>query len=147
MLAPSPRVVAVDYGTKRVGLAVADPLRLFAQPFGTFPPEEALAALRRLHAEEGLAAIVVGWPLTPEGEEGAAVERVRPFFNRLRKVFPGVEVVAWDERFSSRRAAEAIRAAGARKMARRDKARVDRAAAAVILQEYLDEVKSSGDEA
>ncbi|MDX1531153.1 MAG: Holliday junction resolvase RuvX [Rhodothermales bacterium] len=136
-----PRIVAVDYGTKRVGLAVADPLRLFAQPLATHSPDEAVAALRRLHTEEGIETLVVGWPLTPEGEEGAAVERVRPFFNRLRNAFPGVEVVAWDERFSSRRATEAIRAAGARQKARRDKARVDRAAAAIILQEYLDEAR------
>lgn len=140
MLPLQPRIVAVDYGTKRVGLAVADPLRLFAQPLGTYPPDEAVERLRALHHAEGLAALVVGWPLTPEGEEGAAVARVRPFFNRLRNAFPGVELVAWDERFSSARAKEAIRAAGAGRKARRDKGRVDRAAAAVILQEYLDEV-------
>ena len=136
---PRPRIVAVDYGTRRVGLAVADPLRLFAQPFGTFAPDEAVEALRALRRADGIATIVVGWPLTPEGEEGPATERVRPFFNRLRNAFPGVEVVPWDERFSSARAKEAIRAAGAGWKARRDKGRVDRAAAAVVLQEYLDE--------
>ncbi len=136
---PHPRIVAVDYGTKRVGLAVSDPLRLFAQPFGTFAPDEAVEALRALQRTDGLETIVVGWPLTPDGEEGAATERVRPYFNRLRNAFPGVEVVRWDERFSSARAKEAIRAAGAGRKARRDKGRVDRAAAAVVLQEYLDE--------
>jgi len=136
---PRPRIVSVDYGTRRVGLAVADPLRLFAQPFGTFAPDEAVEALRALQRADGIATIVVGWPLTPEGTEGAATERVRPFFNRLRNAFPGVEVVRWDERFSSERAKEAIRAAGAGRKARRDKGRVDRAAAAVVLQEYLDE--------
>lgn len=144
MLAPRPRVAGVDHGSRRVGIALADPLGLFAQPFGTFSPEGAVEALTRLHAEEGLAAVVVGWPLTPEGEEGRAVERVRPFFNRLRRVLPGVEIVAWDERFSSRRAAEAIRSAGVRRKGRRDRARRDRAAAAVILQEYLDEMREGG---
>jgi putative Holliday junction resolvase len=139
MLAPQPRIVAVDYGTKRVGLAVADPLRMFAQPLGTYPPDDAVERLRTLHRAEGLEALVVGWPLTPEGEEGKAVARVRPFFNRLRNAFPGVDLIAWDERFSSSRAKEAIRAAGAGRKARRDRARVDRAAAAIILQEYLDE--------
>ena len=133
-----PRIVAVDYGTKRVGLAVADPLRLFAQPFGTFAPDQAVEALRALHHKEGIGVIVVGWPLTPDGEEGAATERVRPYFNRLRNAFPGVEVVAWDERYSSVQAKELIRAAGAGRKARRDKERVDRAAAAVVLQEYLE---------
>lgn len=136
---PRPRIVAVDYGTRRVGLAVADPLRLFAQPFGTFPPDQAVEALRALHRDEGIETVVVGWPLTPDGEEGAATRRVEPFFNRLRNALPGVEVVRWDERYSSARAKEAIRAAGAGRKARRDKGRVDRAAAAVVLQEYLDE--------
>lgn len=137
------RIVAVDYGTKRVGLALADPLRLFAQPFGTFPPDEAVTALQKLHREDGIETIVVGWPLTPDGEEGAAVERVRPYLNRLRNAFPGTEVIAWDERYSSARAKEAIRASGAGRKARRDKARVDQAAAAVVLQEYLDEQSGS----
>ena len=143
MLPTRPRIVAVDYGTKRVGLAVADPLRLFAQPLGTYPPDEAVERLRTLYREEGVEALVVGWPLTPDGEEGAATERVRPYFNRLRNAFPGVTVVAWDERFSSARAKEAIRASGAGRKARRDKGRVDRAAAAIILQEYLDEHSGS----
>ena len=143
MSLPRPRIVAVDYGTKRVGLAVADPLWLFARPYGTFAPDEAVEALRALHRDEGLSAIIVGWPLTPDGEEGAATERVRPYFNRLRNAFPGTEVLAWDERYSSVRAKEAIRAAGAGRKARRDRARVDRAAAAVMLQEYLDEQRDS----
>jgi putative Holliday junction resolvase len=139
MLPSQPRIVAVDYGVKRVGLAVADPLRLFAQPLGTYSPDDAVERLRTLDRADGLAALVVCWPLTPEGGEGEAVARVRPFFNRLRNAFPGVDLVAWDERYSSARAKEAIRAAGVGRKARRDRARVDRAAAAVILQEYLDE--------
>jgi putative holliday junction resolvase len=138
VLSAPPRLVAVDYGTKRVGLAVADPLRLFARPLGTWPPDEAVEELRRIHREEGLEAVVLGWPLTPEGEEGEATARVRPFLNRLRRVLPDVEVVTWDERYSSQDAAAALLAAGVRKKARREKGRVDRAAAAVILQQYLD---------
>ena len=87
---PAPaRIVAVDYGTKRVGVALADPLRLFAQPYGTFSQDEALARLRTLHAEEGLAVVVVGWPLTEAGQEGAATQRVQQYINRLRKALPG----------------------------------------------------------
>ncbi len=92
----APRIVAVDYGTKRVGLALADPLRLFAQPYGTFSQDEALARLRQVHAEEGLAVVVMGWPLTEAGEEGPATERVQQYLNRLRKALPGVELVKWD---------------------------------------------------
>ena len=133
------RLVGLDYGLRRVGLSLADPLRLFAQPWQTLPPKEAVAALVDLHAREGIDTVVVGWPLTPEGEEGDMVRKVRPFMGRLKGVLPGVELVAWDERFSSERAKAAIKAAGAKRGARRDKSRVDAAAAAVLLQEYLDE--------
>jgi putative Holliday junction resolvase len=132
----------VDYGTRRVGLAVTDPLRLFAQPLGTFSPEEAVVQLRVLHAREGLEAVVVGWPLTEAGEEGIATRRVTPFLGRLRNALPGVAVVTQDERFTSRRAAEALVEAGVRKQARRTakrRGRLDAAAAALILQDYLDE--------
>ncbi|HEV2122841.1 MAG TPA: Holliday junction resolvase RuvX, partial [Chloroflexota bacterium] len=103
-----PRIVAVDYGTKRVGLAMADPLRLFAQPHGTFSPDRAVEALEAMHAEEGLETVVVGWPLTLEGEEGEATERVQAFINRLRRALPDVRLVKWDERFTSEMAKEAI---------------------------------------
>ena len=132
------RIVGVDYGKKRVGIALADPLRIFAQPYGTFSPAEAVAALQRLEAEEGIERIVVGWPLTPEGEAGEATRFVQPFINRLRKALPGVAFTKQDERFTSERAKKAIRAAGVKRKARRDKARVDAAAAALILQDYLD---------
>ncbi len=135
----SERILAVDYGLRRVGLAMADPLRLFARPYGTYGPDEALDVLRRVQAEDGIATVVVGWPLLPDGTEGTATERVAAFVRRIRKALPGVEIVTWDERFTSHRARAAILAAGARRKARRDKARVDAAAAAIILQEYLDE--------
>lgn len=134
-----PRIVAVDYGTKRVGVALADPLRLFAQPYGTFSQDEAVARLRTLHAEQGLAVVVVGWPLTEAGEEGAATHRVQQYINRLRKVLPGVDLVKWDERYTSELAKEQLKEAGPR--AKPDRGRVDAAAAGIILQEYLDALK------
>ena len=135
------RIVAVDYGTKRVGVALADPLRLFAQPYGTFSQDEAVARLRMLHAEEGLAVVVVGWPLTEAGEEGAATQRVQQYINRLRKVLPGVALVKWDERYTSELAKERLKEAGGRQKRRADKGRVDAAAAGIILEEYLDYLK------
>jgi len=139
MLKPLPRIVAVDYGTRRVGLAIADPMRLFATPLGTYTPDEALGRMVRLAADEGLDTIVVGWPLDHDGEEGLATRRVLPYFNRLRKAFPKVSVVQWDERGTSRQAVASLVDAGVGRKRRRDKGRIDRAAAAVILQEYLDE--------
>lgn len=134
-----PRIVAVDYGTKRVGIALSDPLGMFAQPYGTFDAAGAVEAVRRIRDAHGLERLLVGWPLTPDGDEGRATRFVQPFINRLKNAFPGVPVEKRDERFTSEDAKAAIRAAGARRAARRDRARVDAAAAAIILQQYLDE--------
>ena len=139
---PLPRIAAVDYGAKRVGLAMTDPLRMFAQPIGAFSPDDALTRLVELHATEGIETVVVGWPLMESGEAGKATRRVEPYFGRLKNTLRDVSVVRQDERHTSRRAAEALVAAGVRKKARRKKGRLDAVAAVLILQDYLDEVKS-----
>ena len=139
MPAGYPRIAAVDYGSRRVGLAVTDPLQLFAQPLDTLAPAASIERLAAYHAAEGLEAVVVGWPLTEDGDEAAAVARVRPYIGRLKKALPGVRVETQDERYSSRRAVEGLVRAGVGRKGRRDKGRIDAAAAAVILQDYLDE--------
>lgn len=138
-LVSQPRILGVDYGTRRVGLAMADPLGLFAHPVGTFTPEETIKQIRAIDAEDGVSCLVVGWPLTLEGREAEAAVRVQTYIDRLNKVFPHIPIEKMDERFSSRRASEALVEAGVRKKARRQKGRIDSAAAALILQDYLDE--------
>ena len=135
-----PRIVGVDYGTKRVGLAVADPLRMFAQPRGAYSQQEAVAQLRGISGTDGIEVIVIGWPLTLAGEEGIATKRVQQYVNRLANAFPDVTIVKRDERFTSEMAKDAIRRFGTKwKGAPKDqKGRVDAAAAALILQDYLD---------
>ena len=137
-MTPTPRVAGVDYGARRVGLAVTDPLRLFARPVGTYGPGEALRVLAELAAAD-VGVIVVGWPVLDDGTEGAAVDRIRPFLGRLKKAAPHAEVVLQDERDSSRRALAGLVEAGASRQRRRDKATLDAAAACVILQDWLDE--------
>lgn len=132
------RIVGVDFGTKRVGLAMTDPLRLFAQPIGAYTQDQAVAELRRLHAEWGIEQIVVGWPLTPDGEESLATDRVQQYVNRLKNAFPGIPVHTHDERSSSRRATAAMVEAGVKRKARNHKERIDAAAAAIILQDFLE---------
>ncbi|SHL00565.1 Holliday junction resolvase RuvX [Rhodothermus profundi] len=136
--ATRPRVVGIDYGRRRVGLALADPLRIIAQPYGTYPPEEALRVLQRLHAEEGIETLVVGWPLTEAGTEGAATRQVARFIRRLERLLPGVKIVRWDERYTSELARERLREVGGSRKKRRERGRVDQMAAAIILQEYLE---------
>lgn len=139
---PQPRIVAVDHGTRHVGLAVTDPLRLFARPLGTYAPAEAVAEIQALHAREPLALIVVGWPLTEDGEEGTQTRRVMPYLGRLRNALPEVPVVTQDERYTSRRAEQALAEAGvgrAKRAQAKRRGRLDAAAAAFILQDYLEE--------
>jgi putative Holliday junction resolvase len=131
------RVVGVDVGTKRVGIAVADPLQLFAKPLGTFPPEEAIERLQGVSEEKGIETVVVGWPLTETGEEGEAVEMVEDYVERIERALTSVEVVRRDERFTSEIAKDLLKQAGVSQPGRYDKGRVDAAAAAVILQDYL----------
>jgi putative Holliday junction resolvase len=121
---------------------MADPLRLFAQPIGTFGPAEAIERLKAWHASDPIATVVIGWPLAADGTEGPATQRVRPYVERLRKALPGAEVVIVDERDSSLRAAEALVAGGSRNVSRRDPGRIDAAAASLILQDYLDELRA-----
>ncbi len=137
------RIVGIDFGLKRTGLAAADPLRMFARTLGTYSPEESLVVLEKLDKTEGIDLIVLGWPLTPEGEEGAAVDRVRSYERRLRKALPNVSVERWDERNTSIEARELMIEAGVRKKRRSEKGRVDAEAAAVILQSYLDATTGS----
>ncbi len=129
--------MGVDVGTKRVGVAVADPLRLFAQPRGTYAPDEALSVLRTLRDEEGIAQLVVGWPLTEKGTAEEATEMVEAYTERIRKALGNVNIAREDERYTSEIAKDLLREAGVSQPGRYDKGRVDAAAAAVILQGFL----------
>lgn len=124
-------------GTKRVGVAVADPLRLFARPYGTYTPEEALDVLHTLRDEEGIERIVVGWPLTEDGTAEDATEMVQGYVDLIREALGTVEIIREDERYTSEIAKDLLREAGVSQPGRYDKGRVDAAAAAVILQGYL----------
>jgi len=136
-LSSESRIVGVDVGTKRVGIAVADPLRLFAQPRGTYTPEEALLVLQTLRDEDGIERIVVGWPLTEHGTAEEATEMVQSYVDRIHEAIGEVPVVREDERYTSEIAKDLLRRAGVKQPGRYDKERVDAAAAAVILQGYL----------
>lgn len=131
------RIIGIDVGTKWVGLARTDLLKTAANSINTYHVDEVFDELRKLVDNEQVEKLVVGWPLTPDGREGQAVDMVKDFLKKLRKVFPDMEIDKIDERYTSREAVEAMEAAGVSKMKRRDTNRVNRAAAAVILQKYL----------
>ncbi len=131
-----PRIVSVDYGTRRVGLSIADPLRMFAQPLDTCSPASAIEKLVAIHQREKLEVIVIGWPLEEDGSEGSATRRVDEYIRRLLNQMPDVAIVRWDERYTSEEAKIMLR--GRSFHGRRGV--VDQVAAGIILQEYLDAI-------
>lgn len=136
------RVVGIDFGTKRVGIAIADPLRMFSQPVGTYSPDDALLVLDRINEENWISSLVVGWPLEENGQAGRATVRVQQYVNRLKKRYKRAEIVLQDERFSTQSAKEMIKASARPSLKKTGRARVDTAAAGVILQEYLEDTQS-----
>ncbi|MGE5315475.1 MAG: Holliday junction resolvase RuvX [Acidobacteriota bacterium] len=137
------RVLGIDYGSVRVGLAVSDPLRIFAQGLGTLDNNERLyEKLLGVIDEKEITLIVVGLPLTLKGERGFKSDEVDRFIAELGKR-TDVEIVQWDERFTSKIAQQTILSMGTKKMKRREKGKVDEIAAAVMLQGFLDQTKPS----
>ena len=132
------RILAIDYGSKRVGLAVTDPMRIISQGAGTLQNDGNLyESIGRLVREQDISLIVVGMPYAPDGGMGSKGEEVQAFLDRLRAAAP-VEIVTWDESFTSVRAHGAFRESGMKRKARREKQRVDEMAARLLLQEYLE---------
>jgi putative Holliday junction resolvase len=133
--------LGIDYGLRRIGLAVSDPTATIARPLPTLtrrrgkrPPIQAVADIAR---EQEVEAAVIGLPLNLEGEESDWTAEVRAFGNTLAER-AGIDVQFLDERFTSARAERAVRALGLRRSQREDKARIDAAAATLILQAFLD---------
>lgn len=135
------RLLAIDYGTRRTGIAVSDPLGIIAQPLETVATAELMTYLKAYIARESVSVIVVGMPRQMNGAPSQSFEHIEPFVKRLRNEFTAIPVEYYDERFTSVLAHKAMLAGGVRKMDRRDKAMVDRISAAIILQDYMDSKK------
>lgn len=133
------RLLGVDVGSKRVGLARTDPFKTFASPIGTYSPKESISEIRnQVHTEGPIEGFVVGWPLTPQGEPTHATLLVEEYIRQLKKKFPDIPVYTIDERYSSRKAQQILVESGVPKKKRSKKGRVDQAAAAYLLQEFLE---------
>ncbi len=132
------RIIGVDVGLKRVGIAQSDLTGILASPLGTFSYDEAIAKLAGLCDAGEVQLIVVGWPLTLRGEEGDSVAMVKKFLVKLKKGTGEVPIQTLDERFTSTIARQSIRDSGARQKKRRRKELIDSTAATILLQNYLD---------
>ena len=139
------RIIAIDYGTKRTGLAVTDPLRIIANALETVETKGLEKWLADYFTKNDVDIIVLGKPSQMNGQPSETMRFIEPLAARLRRAYPDKEVVLYDERFTSVMAHRAMLESGIGKMARRDKALVDRISATIILQSYMDSVQYNAD--
>jgi len=138
-----PRILAIDYGKKRTGIAVTDNLQMIANGLATIETKELERFIWDYVAKEDVCTIVVGKPTQMNGEDSENMKRIEPFFNRLKKMFPNKEVTYYDERFTSVLAHQAMLQSGINRKARQNKALVDKISATIILEDYMQSKQNS----
>lgn len=131
------RILSIDYGKKRTGIAVTDPLQIISGGLATVPTSELFDWLKAYVEREQVERIVVGEPRQMNGSYSENMERIRQFVNRWRKAMPSIPVELYDERFTSVLAHQAMIDGGARKKTRQNKALVDEISATIILEDYM----------
>ena len=131
------RILSIDYGRKRTGVAVTDPLQIIAGGLVIVATHELFDWLKAYVAREAVERIVVGEPRQPNGLPSENLERVMQFVNRWRKAVPDIPIELYDERFTSVLAHRAMLDGGLKKKARQDKALVDEISATIILEDYM----------
>ena len=136
------RILGLDYGRKRTGIAVTDPLQIIATGLETVVSDRVVAWIERYASGEDVERIIVGCPTMLNGSESDTMTRyIAPFVNRLRSKFPGIAIDTYDERYTSKLAVRAMVDGGMKKKDRRDKANIDRLSATILLQGYLESKK------
>ncbi|MEN8227249.1 MAG: Holliday junction resolvase RuvX [Bacteroidota bacterium] len=133
------RIVAIDYGTKRTGVAVTDPGQIIASPLETVPTHELMLFLESYFASEPVDTLVVGYPRKMDNTESESMKLIRFFVEAFKKRFEGIRVVWMDERFTSKLAMDAMVRGGMKKSERRLKGNIDKVSAAIILQSFLEQ--------
>lgn len=131
------RILGIDFGRKRIGLAVTDPLKIIASPLTTVNQAEFEVFIKKYLETEEIESFVVGYPKNLDNTDSECVQYLQPFLNRLKKLFPNIPIHLIDERFTTVMAHKAIIAGGVKKHDRRNKAMVDKVSATIILQSYM----------
>lgn len=129
--------MAFDYGTKRIGIAVTDPLQIIATALTTVHPEQIWTFLKNYFKDEQVQTFVVGKPLQMDGTDSESAQHVVGFVRKLKKEYPNIQVVEVDERFTSKMASTAIAQSGMKKNKRQNKGLIDTVSATIILQTYM----------
>lgn len=136
------RIMAIDYGTRRVGIAVTDPLQIIASPVTTIGPSTLVSFIRQYHNDDALDKIIVGYPLKEDGTATDVTDEVDNLFTLLTGIFPEIEFIRHDERYTSKLAVQSMITSGSSKKARRKKSNLDQISATLILQSYMEEMNS-----
>lgn len=131
------RIIAIDYGTKRTGIAVTDPLQIIATALDTVRSHELIDFLKRYTATEAVESFVVGMPRKLDNTDTNNTPHVKGFIKQLKKAFPETPVYEHDERFTSSMALQTMISMGTKKSDRQDKSNIDKMSATIILQSYL----------
>lgn len=131
------RILSIDYGLKRTGIAVTDPLQIIATGLTTLHTKELIPFLKDYFTKEPVELIIIGWPTNWDDSSTHATPLVEKCIKELQKYFPGIPIKKVDERYTSKMAKDAMLEMGLKKMQRRNKALVDEIAATIMLQEYL----------
>lgn len=137
------RILSIDYGAKRTGVAVTDSLQIIANSLATVATHELMKFLTEYLAKENVETVVVGLPKQSDNTPSENAARVNAFVRKFKEKFPQMNVVMHDERFTTVLAHQAILSGGVKKSARRDKGLADRVSAVIILQSYLEQTKYS----
>jgi putative Holliday junction resolvase len=132
------RILGIDYGNKRVGLAVTDPRQIFASPLNTISAHDIDNFIADYMASEDVEAFVIGYPVNLNNEPSESVKYIDPFIRKLKKRFPGVPVHLVDERFTSQMAFRTMIDGGLKKKERQNKSIIDMISASILLQSFLD---------
>ena len=132
-----PRILAIDYGQKRTGIAVTDPLKIIATGLTTVPSNELIPFLKKYFLKEDVELIIIGEPKNLDDSDTHATPLVRAIIKKMKKEFPAHRIITVDERYTSKLASQAMIDMGMKKMQRRNKAAVDEIAATIMLQDYL----------
>ncbi len=135
------RVLAIDYGRKRVGLAVSDPLKMIANRLETVRTHELFDFLDRYFAREKVEVVVVGYPVTLKNEPAVILNEINPFLKKFSTKYPEIKLELADERFTSKLAFQTMIDAGLKKKQRQEKELIDGVSATIILQSYLETIR------
>lgn len=135
-----PRILCIDYGGKRTGIAVTDPLQIIASALTTVDTKDIFPFLKKYFTDEQVELVLIGMPVNWDESDTHATPLVKQFINKFKKDFPAMPITEVDERYTSKMAKDAMLEMGLTKLQRRDKKTVDKIAATIMLQEYLNRV-------